>query len=167
MNQNHCRNFGFWTHGNDFIKVFDEIPWYLKEGKLYPEPATISNVTDIRDAKLLPYEDAGNDRILNQLMFVPPDYDLIKKSGKFKTILLYNMPYWWQNSEGDYEFKNLSCPVDTCKITLDKNERGTADMVLFYDQYVHANITRQAHQIYAIYHSESPLHTEPFKYPGK
>lgn len=149
------------------INGLDEKPWYFKDGKRYPEPATISNVTGIRNAKLLPYEDIGNDRILNQLMFVPPNYDLIKKSGKFKTILLYNAPNWWEYSEGDDLFKNLECPVDTCQITLDKNKRRTADMVLFHDHYVHANIKRKSHQIYAISHSESPFHTVPFKYPGK
>lgn len=100
-------------------------------------------------------------------MFVPPNYDLIKKSGKFKTILLYNAPNWWEYSEGDDLFKNLECPVDTCQITLDKNKRRTADMVLFHDHYVHANIKRKSHQIYAISHSESPFHTVPFEYPGK
>lgn len=142
-------------------------PWYFENGKRYPDPVHISNLTGIRDTKLLPYENIGNDRIVNQLMYVPSNYGSIKKSGKIKTILVYNDPDWWGLHETENVFKSLSCPVDTCRIVWDTKKRRSVDMVLFHDRYVHENRSRSENQIYAIHHTESPPHTKPFDYRGK
>lgn len=42
------------------------------------------------------------DRITNQLMFVPPNYEEIKNEGRLKTILLYNGLGPWNVKQGEY-----------------------------------------------------------------
>lgn len=143
-------------------------PWFLENGTRYPEPAKISQKTGIRDAKLLPDEDPGNDRILNQLMFVPPNYESIVHSQKIKTILAYNgYISWWKIKKQENVFKKFNCPVNTCRLTNNQEERQTADLVLFHDRYTHTKRRRPSKQLYALYHSESPIKTRPVKYPGE
>jgi glycoprotein 3-alpha-L-fucosyltransferase len=77
-------------------------PWYFTNGVRYPKPARISKKTNKRLAKLMPSENPRCDRITNQLMFVPPNYEAIKESGKLKTILLYNGLGPWNVKNGDY-----------------------------------------------------------------
>lgn len=142
-------------------------PWYLVNGTCNPEPASISPNTGIRDAKLLPNEDPGNDRILNQLMFVPPNYDSIVQSKKIKTILAYHgYIYWWNLKEGEDVFKTFKCPVNTCQLIKDKKMIQSADLVLFHDRYVHTEEKRPPKQLYALFHSENPAKTRPVQYPG-
>lgn len=77
-----------------------ERPWYFEGGTRYPKPATLNKKTKKRIAKLFPSEDPLNDRITNQLMFVPPNYQEIKKQKRYKTILLYNGLGAWNVKEG-------------------------------------------------------------------
>lgn len=79
-----------------------ERPWYFEGGTRHPKPATINKKTRKRIAKLFPSEDPLNDRITNQLMFVPPNYQEIKKQKRYKTILLYNGLGAWNVKEGTY-----------------------------------------------------------------
>lgn len=70
-------------------------PWFFKNGEYYPKPAKIpkkrrGKKAHLQGSKLFPYQDPHSDRIINQLMYVPPNYEEIKSSGKLKTILLYN-----------------------------------------------------------------------------
>lgn len=150
--------------------------WYLEKGERYPKPASISNGR--HDALLLPLEQLGSDRILNQLMFVPPNYD----PKNVKTILMNNgipywfgikggtqnigsAPYWWKQKQVDDIFKEHKCPVNACRITDDKAERQSADLVFFLDTYEHTNEPRPVNQLYALHHMENPLATNPFQYP--
>jgi hypothetical protein len=79
-------------------------PWYFTNGERYPKPARISKKTKRRLAKLIPSEDVRGDRITNQLMYVPPNYEEIKNEGRVKTILLYNGLGPWNVKQGK---KNL------------------------------------------------------------
>lgn len=79
-----------------------ERPWYFEGGTRYPKPATINKKSKKRVAKLFPTEDPLNDRITNQLMFVPPNYQEIKKQKRYKTILLYNGLGAWNVKEGTF-----------------------------------------------------------------
>lgn len=130
-------------------------PWYFVNGTRYPAPAIVCTKTGKRNVKLLPSEDMENDRFMSQMMFVPPNYKLIRDSGKLKTILMYfGIPYWWSEKAGSQAFKDLKCPVDTCRMTTDRKERSTADMVFFHDQYEPTNETRPLRQINALYQME-------------
>ena len=69
--------------------------WFFKNGEYYPKPAKVhkkrrGKKAHLQGFKLFPYQDPHSDRIVNQLMFKPPNYEEIKASGKLKTILLYN-----------------------------------------------------------------------------
>lgn len=75
-------------------------PWFFQGGSRYPKPAIVNRKTRRRMAKLFPSEDPEGDRITNQLMFVPPNYNKIKKQKRWKTILLYNGLAAWNAKEG-------------------------------------------------------------------
>lgn len=77
-------------------------PWYFANGKRYPmEARRNQKLGGRRLAKLMPEEDRWSDRITNQLMYVPPDYEEYRASGQMKTILLYNgMGPWGKVNEG-------------------------------------------------------------------
>lgn len=81
-------------------EAFASRPWYLSNGERYPKSVRISKKTKKRLAKLMPSEDPRGDRITNQLMFVPNNYEEIKNEGKVKTILLYNGLGPWNVKQG-------------------------------------------------------------------
>lgn len=81
-------------------EVSSSRPWYFTNGKRCPKPARISKKTKKRLAKLIPSDDVRGDRITNQLMFVPPNYEEIKDEGRLKTILLYNGLGPWNVKQG-------------------------------------------------------------------
>lgn len=94
------------------VSEYDEVsstrPWYFTNGERYPKPARINKKTKKRLAKLIPSEDVRGDRITNQLMFVPPNYEEIKNEGRLKTILLYNGLGPWNVKQGEVSKFRLS-----------------------------------------------------------
>ncbi|KAJ6633793.1 Glycoprotein 3-alpha-L-fucosyltransferase A, partial [Pseudolycoriella hygida] len=136
------------------------LPWYFAGGKRYPKPATESQKMHKRVAKLLVFEDPYSDRISNQLMFVPPNYEKILKSGKLKTVLLYNN---WNMEEDRDVF--TECPVSTCQLTTDRDEAINADLILYKDIFVPTYVPRSPNQIFMIYYLESPYNTISVNYP--
>lgn len=140
-------------------------PWYFVGGKRYPKPAKKSRKTHRRIAKLQPAEALWQDRITNQLMFVPPNYERIKESGKLKTILLYNGLGPWNIKQGRDVFLNLKCPVNTCKVTANRDLASRADLILYKDYFLPTGIPRPSKQIYMLYFLECPYHTQHIKFP--
>jgi hypothetical protein len=57
-------------------------PWYMTGGKKRPVFATRSELTGRRIAQLWPEENPSSDRIVDQLMFIPP-------YGKIRLFLYY------------------------------------------------------------------------------
>lgn len=113
----------------------DGRPWYFSNGDKYPNEARVNKKTNRRIAKLFHHEDR-RDRITNQLMFVPPNYEEIQASGKLKTILLYNGLGTWNVKAGRSVFIQSKCPVDTCTITPNRDSAKTADLILYKDHYI-------------------------------
>lgn len=140
-------------------------PWYFSNGHRYPKPARINHKTNKRIARLIPSEDTRSDRITNQLMFVPPNYEKLQRDGKFKTILLYNGLGPWNVKAGRELFTSQKCPVSTCLITANREKAATADLVLFKDHYIPPGVHRSRHQIYMLYFLECPFHTQHIKCP--
>lgn len=132
-------------------------PWYFANGQLYPKPVQINSKTHKRNAKLLPSEDPWNDRITNQLMFIPPNYDEIVKSGKLKTILLFNGLSAWNVGEGRELFNK--CPVNTCRVTENRETANEAELILYKDIFRPMGVSRPSYQLYMLYRLESPFHT--------
>lgn len=77
------------------------------------------------------------------------------KITKYKTIYSGDIPSYLNVSEGIGEFKN--CPVVSCRITTNKHELETADLVWFHEQYTHIEYKRPEKQIYAFFSVESPM----------
>lgn len=140
-------------------------PWYFAGGKRQPRPARKSRKTRKRVAKLFPHEDVWSDRITNQLMFVPPNYEETLESRKHKTILLYNGLGPWNVKPGRETFTNLKCPVYTCNITANRAVAHTADLVLYKDYFIPTGVARSPKQLYMLYFLECPYHTQHVKLP--
>lgn len=137
--------------------------WYFINGTRCPKPASI-NETGVHSARLLPLKHIQNDRILNQLMFVPPNYNATHQLEQPKTIFVSNMPAWWDIKEDDSIFAD--CPVKNCKITIHKEESKDADLVFFHEMYSPLPHKRQPSQLFALYHLESPFHTASVIHQG-
>lgn len=135
------------------------LPWYFTTGERYPKPALRNRKTKKRVARLLPSEDPNNDRITNQLMFVPPNYNQMRTENRNKVILLFNGLSQWNVKGGREVFLNNKCPVDTCTLTENREMAAKADMLLYKDHYVNSGVTRSLNQIYMIYYLECPYHT--------
>lgn len=134
-------------------------PWYFAGGEKNPNSAKI----DKRVAKLLPSEDPLDDRITNQLMFIPSNYEEIRESGRLKTILLYSGQ--WDTEEGRDVFVKNKCPVDTCTITHQRDAASTADLIIYKDSFLHTGVSRPPNQLYMLYLLESPYHTSHISSP--
>ncbi|XP_055696282.1 glycoprotein 3-alpha-L-fucosyltransferase A [Lutzomyia longipalpis] len=141
-------------------------PWYFSNGVRYPHPARINRKTKKRVARLMPYEDSQSDRITNQLMFMPPNYEEIVQKGTLKTILLYNGLGPWNVRQGRDIFLHAKCPINTCTLTANRDHSTTADMLLFKDHYISPGVVRKPHQIYMLYFLECPYHTQNIKFPS-
>ncbi|GIY74282.1 glycoprotein 3-alpha-L-fucosyltransferase A [Caerostris extrusa] len=102
-----------------------------------PFPRTLVNTPTGRGASpaIWPHE-SGGDRIVNQLMYVPPGYAELRNVSHppLKKILLYFGRRGWSDLPmGRNVFLRDQCPVDTCQITSDK--RTKADLILFKDRF--------------------------------
>ena len=58
----------------------------MKEGQLRPERTVINPATGLRNATVFPEERPGQDRIIDQLMFVPPKVKLLNLLGIKRTV---------------------------------------------------------------------------------
>ncbi|KAL7034447.1 hypothetical protein ACKWTF_007968 [Chironomus riparius] len=146
--------------------VYVTRPWYFTNGERYPKPARINKKTNKRLAKLTPSEDSRSDRITNQLMFIPPNYEEIRNSGRLKTILLYNGLGPWNNiKQGRAVFTSSKCPVDTCSITQNRDAAKDADLILYKDHFIPTGVPKHPTQLYMLYFLECPYHTQHIKFP--
>ena len=131
-------------------------PWYLFGGTRWPLPAAKSSKSGRRMALLWPEEDPGSDRIMNQLMFVPPSSSAGVSSGqKLKMILFYyGLGRWIPLKPGRVMFTEARCPVDTCNITLDKNQTTDADAIVYHNRLAqpdHSRPPRQVRSLHLLY----------------
>ncbi|XP_043474596.1 glycoprotein 3-alpha-L-fucosyltransferase A [Leptopilina heterotoma] len=132
-------------------------PWYMKGGKRRPQPALKNRQSGRRLARLWPDEDAKDDRITNQLMFVPPDYNRTSDLP-YKKILI---PHGMSDAKVGHDiFTQHGCPVNTCTIIRDNH--ADADLILFKDYVTHVG-RRRLHQIWLLYFLECPYHTQTIK----
>lgn len=135
------------------------LPWFFINGTVFPKPQRIDSFSLRRRPRLLPllpdkYED--NDRIVDQLMFVPNDYLEILTSGKLKKIHLVDGVGAWNIEEGRSAFINSNCPVSTCTI---ENDLNSAHLVIFKNMFQPLKSAKPPNQLYMLYYLESPMHT--------
>ncbi|RWS30460.1 fucosyltransferase-like protein [Leptotrombidium deliense] len=129
-------------------------PWFMSNGTLRPK---IGN--HLYSQLALYPEESDDDRIVNQLMFIPDDYDKIKESGIVKKILVTNGFKSWQARGRDVFLKD-NCPVDTCSISTDFKDFSTADAVFFTSSSIVPRRKNITNQIWIYYLLESPLNSK-------
>ncbi|XP_012148355.2 glycoprotein 3-alpha-L-fucosyltransferase A isoform X2 [Megachile rotundata] len=133
-------------------------PWYMKGGTRRPYPAIKSHRTGRRLARLWPDEDVYDDRVTNQLMYVPTDYNKTSEEHQLKKIMVpHGMP---EAKVGSDIFLQLRCPVNTCTIVRDNSDE--ADLILFKDYITHVG-RRSPNQVWMLYLLECPYHTQSVK----
>ncbi|XP_070511149.1 glycoprotein 3-alpha-L-fucosyltransferase A isoform X5 [Cardiocondyla obscurior] len=133
-------------------------PWYMKGGTRRPYPAIRTRNTGKRLAQLWPEEDAYDDRVTNQLMFVPPDYNKTNGQHQLKKIMIsHGMA---EAKVGPEIFFQQRCPVNTCTIVRDNPD--SADLILFKDYITHVG-RRSYDQVWMLYFLECPYHTQSVK----
>ncbi|KAL2728059.1 glycoprotein 3-alpha-L-fucosyltransferase A-like isoform X1 [Vespula maculifrons] len=132
-------------------------PWYMKGGTRRPYPATKSRRTGRRLARLWPEEDTYDDRVTNQLMFVPPDYNRTDEHRLKKIMVPHGMG---EAKVGSDIFVQHRCPVNTCTIVRDNPDE--ADLILFKDYVTHVG-RRPRNQVWMLYFLECPYHTQSVK----
>ncbi|CAL7943938.1 unnamed protein product [Xylocopa violacea] len=134
-------------------------PWYMKGGTRRPYPAVRSRRTGRRLARLWPDEDAYDDRVTNQLMFMPSDYNKTSTERQLKKIMVpHGMP---EAKVGPDLFLQHGCPVNTCTIVRDNPE--DADLILFKDYITHVGRRSPNQQVWMLYFLECPYHTQSVK----
>ncbi|XP_029162756.1 glycoprotein 3-alpha-L-fucosyltransferase A-like isoform X1 [Nylanderia fulva] len=133
-------------------------PWYMKGGTRRPFPARKARNTGRRLAQLWPEENAYDDRVTNQLMFVPPDYNRTGSEHPLKKIMI---PHGMAEAKvGPDIFFQQRCPVNTCTIVRDNPD--SADLILFKDYITHVG-RRSNNQVWMLYFLECPYHTQSVK----
>jgi len=94
--------------------------WFMINGSLRPDPKQSEELA------IWPNEgDLNDDRVINQLMFVPLGYS--QQNSKFKTIYMYGYNDWFI-PYGKSEF--TACPVNSCEI-VNQSYASNADLIFF------------------------------------
>jgi hypothetical protein len=94
--------------------------WFMSNGSLRPDPKLCE------DLSIWPNEgDLNDDRVINQLMFVPLGYS--QQNSKFKTIYMYGYNDWFI-AYGKSEF--AACPVNSCEF-VNQSYAPNADLIFF------------------------------------
>jgi len=117
----------------------------LSDGLLRPSKTKKNMKIGQRITQVWPKEQKTGDRIENQLMFIPPNYQY--DDEPMKTILLYNGLSNWMVDDGQNVFISKQCPVNRCKITTKKSEASNVDAILFRDHFSHPGHRKTGNQV--------------------
>jgi len=141
-------------------------PWYMSGGELVPR----YDKTNLQNIKIFPHQLPGQDRVPEQLMFLPPEsqhQNIQETDVPLKKILLWNgASSWGSLKPGRGVFLKEKCPVSSCVLSSSRSEAESADLVIFKDHFSMPTFKRPLHQIWMLYLLECPLHTQMFKFPG-
>nr|XP_046912784.1 glycoprotein 3-alpha-L-fucosyltransferase A-like [Dermatophagoides farinae] len=150
--------------------INDQLPWFMPNGTIRPSSSSDNyNNLILWPEQMTTDDDTGmNDRIVNQLMFMPNGYDknhyYPKGRKPLKKILLaFGKQSWPGLSMGRQRFIDDHCPVDACFIMANKALIDQADAVIFKDRFIWPSKGRPSmKQIWILFLLESPLHTQVF-----
>jgi len=156
----------------------EEKPWYMVDGELMPKKhikgrnhylAELDPKKNIRDSALPPVwpeEAPKEDRIPDQLMFVPDSVPNNQDDSEapLKKILLWNGASSWGGLKpGRGVFLKEKCPVSSCVISSNRADADNADLILYKDHFSMPTIPRPLDQVWMLYLLECPLHTQTFR----
>uniref|UniRef100_A0A131Z001 Fucosyltransferase n=1 Tax=Rhipicephalus appendiculatus TaxID=34631 RepID=A0A131Z001_RHIAP len=152
-----------------------KLPWFFTNGTEWPRPS--SKLSKLRNVWPDP-QSPHDDRIVAQLMYLPPGYKAQPKSinttykpyndelqhprndSSMKTILLDGS--WYDFLDGQALFLRDRCPVDQCRVyrgSPSSRDAESADAIIFKDGYVSGPEKRKDNQLWIVYLLENPLHT--------
>jgi hypothetical protein len=146
-----------WTHYHYYdyrLNILHSKPWFMNGTQRPKMPKKKWRLA------LWPEESPNSDRILNQLMYLPENYEQIKKSQTFKKILLYFGSKNFGAVNGQQKFLDDNCPVNTCTITVDKSEAPVVDAIIFENKFQRPKHERDLNQVWILYMLESPQNTQ-------
>ena len=147
ISHNHREDWNETTH-DDITAKSDKIeepadvssrPWYMRGGTLLPMVGGSRG--------LLPEDSPGEDRITNQLMFLPPN----PRQGVKNILVWSGLSSWGGVRPGRGVFLAQECPVNTCSITTTRAKADLADLVLFKDHFFLPSFHRPASQIWMVF----------------
>ncbi|XP_063696920.1 glycoprotein 3-alpha-L-fucosyltransferase A-like [Culicoides brevitarsis] len=122
----------------------------------FKEKLDLYMAMDVTKLPLFPKEDPTSDRVVNQLLYEPPNYEIYSKnpSKQYKQISFYRERERYWPDLFNYGTDNfLKCKVFTCNIS---KLTSTADLVIFtYDEPTAKSRNDQLHMFFTM---ESPLH---------
>ena len=122
------------------------------------KPIYVESKASLVYPSLLHYSD---DRIEEQLRFVPPSVVKQKKEGRgavsVKRILLLDGTGVWHKRLGSSVFREDNCLVSACELVEGKSWLQTADVVLMQDVFDGPGTERPAWQIWVLYMLEAPV----------
>ncbi|RWS16650.1 Glycoprotein 3-alpha-L-fucosyltransferase A-like protein [Dinothrombium tinctorium] len=150
-----------WSSNRTYHWQRDFKPWFLTNGTLRPQ----INVSEFSELAIWPDEidSDESDRIINQLMYLPPNYESLRKNGVMKTILIYSNRQNGQTKPmktGRDIFITDNCPVDLCSITNDMKLFHTVDAILFNSMAYGPFHKKSKNQVWIYYLLESPLNSK-------
>lgn len=144
--------------GGNYQLNIREKPWFMANGTKRPIP--------LKSKLSLWPEESSDDRIVNQLMYLPEGYNN-SNSKKLKKILLYFGRNGWSDLPmGQNKFLSDNCPVNSCTLTADQSEATIADAIFFKDRFHWPKHRRSIEQVWILFLLECPLHTQLFRNLG-
>lgn len=117
----------------------NQLPWFFKKGTKRPMSGNKNE-----GFRIWPKEFEDNDRIIEQLMYIPKDYDELQTP--MKNILLWHGLGRWVNA-GQSSFLDAHCPVNKCTVTDDHTQAVVADAILFKDHFGLIHHKRPSQQV--------------------
>ncbi|XP_077517824.1 glycoprotein 3-alpha-L-fucosyltransferase A-like isoform X2 [Amblyomma americanum] len=147
--------------GTESRPMSHQLPWFFKNGTEWPRPSSkLTRVANVWPEPEAPHE----DRIVAQLMYLPPGYKAEPKNvnTSLKTIVLDGS--WYDFLEGQALFLRDRCPVDRCRVYRGRAPEGaTVDAFIFkdgYSSYYQAIREDERNQtVRILYLLENPQHT--------
>ncbi|XP_064480212.1 glycoprotein 3-alpha-L-fucosyltransferase A-like [Ornithodoros turicata] len=148
-------------HGSLWFSKGLMMPWFMMGGEVRPSNARS------RNRSIWP-TDSSNDRIVDQLMYLPPLYSHSNTyESKLKTIVLHGD--WDDFKQGRQLFTRNKCPVDRCQVfrneTLKNMPGKDVDAMVFKD-YMPDIPRTDPQQIWILHLLESPMHISIAAPPG-
>ena len=144
-------------------------PWYMTDGDVWPQHCKVNPETGEREASLFP-EEAPGDRMISQLMFLPPEGIVPDRQDSsdlpLKKILFWTGAAGWGVKPGRGVFLKEKCPVSTCVISTRRKDSSSADLIIFKDHFIMPGFQRPRDQLWLMFMLESPLNTQKFKHPA-